>query len=229
MKQLVIRTHTEFLAWREQPTPARIIGLSNITITCPVIMFSGQVDDNQGAGLIVEDCKNVKIIRPTLYCRSGKPTVGGRGYGIVINGSENVLIRGGGTFEHCHSAIMVTDGSRDVQIGDTDNDIVTKGCWMVDVHGGGCHNVRFYRITGDARIHVGNITQSLAETGQSSCVVHRCFAPAIEVAGRSEDIKVYQNIAQEYRLYPFDGLPFDVRLEGAGLAPVVVKMMGLPG
>jgi hypothetical protein len=59
--------------------------------------------------------------------------------------------------------------------------------------------------------------------------VHRCFAPAIEVAGRSEDIKVYQNIAQEYRLYPFDGLPFDVRLEGAGLAPVVVKMMGLPG
>jgi hypothetical protein len=186
-------------------------------------------EDNQNSGLILEECRNVTIINPTIICTTSEPPPYRRGYGIVVNNCETVTIRGGGFFQNLHSAVMVTDGSRDVQIGDTDNDIVTRDCWMVDVHGGGCSDVRFYRVIGDARIHVGNITQSLAKTGQSSCVVHRCFAPAIEVAGRSEDIKLYHNIAQEYRLYPFDGHPFDVRLEDAGLAPVVVKMMGFPG
>jgi hypothetical protein len=227
LNQLAIRTRADFNEWLLDPTPARIIGLEDIKL--PHIKLTMNGEDNQNSGIILEDCRNVTIINPTIICTTSEPPPYRRGYGIVINNCQDVLIRGGGSFENCHSAVMVTDGSQDVQIGDTDNDIVTRGCWMVDVHGGACHNVRFYRIVGDARIHVGNITPSLAETGQSSCVVHRCCAPAIEVAGRSEDIKVYHNIAEEYRFYPFDGLPFDVRLEDAGLAPVVVKMMGLPG
>jgi hypothetical protein len=224
-KQLVIRTHSQLVGWLGNPVPARIIGIDNFKLPHIEVTMNGE--DNQNSGLILEECRNVTIINPTVTCTTSEPPPYRRGYGIVINNSENVLIRGGGFFQNLHSAIMVTDGSRDVQIGDTDNDIVTRDCWMTDVHGGGCHNVRFYRIVGDARIHVGNITQSLAEFGQSSCVVHRCCAPAIEVAGRSEDIKVYHNVAEEYRLYPFDGLPFDVRLEDAGFAAVVVKMMGL--
>jgi hypothetical protein len=227
MKQLVIRTRVDFNEWLLAPVPARIIGLDSIKL--PHINLTMNGEDNQNSGIILEDCRNVTIINPTIICTTSEPPPYRRGYGIVVNNCETVTIRGGGFFQNLHSAVMVTDGSRDVQIGDTDNDIVTRDCWMIDVHGGGCSDVRFYRVVGDARIHVGNITQSLAETGQSSCVVHRCFAPAIEVAGRSEDTKVYRNIAQEYRLYPFDGLPFDVRLEDAGLAPVVVKMMGLPG
>ena len=227
MNQLAIRTRADFNEWLLDPTPARIIGLEDIKL--PHIKLTMNGEDNQNSGIILEDCPNVTIINPTIICTTSEPPPYRRGYGIVVNNCETVTIRGGGFFQNLHSAVMVTDGSRDVQIGDTDNDIVTRDCWMIDVHGGGCSDVRFYRVVGDARIHVGNITQSLAETGQSSCVVHRCFAPAIEVAGRSEDIKLYHNVAEEYRFYPLDGYPFDVRLEDAGLAPVVVKMMGLPG
>jgi hypothetical protein len=228
VNQLVIRTLAEYRRWLTFRTPARLIGLHDLVIDRPVVHFSGDVDDNQGAGLILEQCTNVQIIAPNVCCvGSASPMVGGRGYGIVVNACTGVVIRGGGTFENCHSAVMTTDGAQRVQIGDTDSDIVTRNCWMVDVHGGACHDVRFYRITGDARVHVGNITPSLMASGHSGCVVHACRVPAIEVAGRALDCKAYGNTADEYRLYPHQGSPFDVRLEDCGDAAVITKMLAV--
>lgn len=228
MSQIVLRTKEAAINHFKGPgcaMPCKIVGVQNLTLNRPYVAFPGVADDfNQGCGLSFENCAGIQIICPTVYCVAPiSSTTGGRGYGIVADSCLDFVVRGGGHFDSCHSAMMSCNGSRNVQFGDTDNDITLMGCWMTDVHGSDSQ-ARFYRIKG-GRIHIGNITPSLLQSGTTGCVVQGCNVSAIEVAGRTVNAKVYQNVAREYRLYPSSGLPFQLDLQNVGDAVVTTQML----
>lgn len=212
------------------PGPIFIQGISDYILNRPVIEFGGLASENQGCGIKLEGCRGFQIVGPRVYCtRQKSPMTGGEAYGCAVGaGCEGVVVRGGGIFDYCHSALMACDGAINTQFGDTDHNILLGNCWMVDIHSAAT-GTRFYNIkavTGlRASIHIGNITPSLAVQPIRDTVVFGCDVARIEVVGNQENCKVYKCTAQEYRLRPLSGYPFKgVRIEGAGSAAVLTDM-----
>lgn len=206
-KRYWVESEPETVIEGEDISGRRLCGYESIILRNCVI----NVDDKFGVDFTL--CKSVRVENCQIV-GTGDVKTGGKNYGILVQGCQNVVILGC-SFAECHIGVSFTQGSGldgHLQVQSC-SEFEGQECWvMVDTHGQMASNLELYDCRCD-RVIFGNQSYPL---GGSNLKIHStCEVDSVLVHGENMySVSLDGVIGKRYFHRPY---PLGIDFKGTGI------------
>jgi len=184
---------------------ARFEGVDGLTIRNSTIRFNRT--ENQGSGINLSFCRNVRIENTTFILESDvDPAIGGSGYGIAVTGSSDVTLVNC-RFIKCHMGAMFTGNSKRFAVYDS----VFVDTWALDLCHGWSSSGLAVRCKSEGiygNLMVGNVT--LPDGGSGFSVID-CNFQSLEFSGKISAAKVQGGSFRQITFNQYKARPGDAQ------------------